>query len=301
MKTVTVAESGVSAMYEVYTFGSGRPHITFTAGIHGDEVSGIYVARQLIAYFQSTPPLRGTVTVIPTVNCGAMRCMQRRNPFDQLDLNRIFPGDERGSLSYRLAASIFAETADADLLVDLHCCGQHGLPYILSIYNESEPARNLVSRITMPIAVQSEGTPGQLFTESCRRRDQAACIIELPSGAGKGTVNLPVAELCMSGLMDLLRTEGVVAGQIQGTPPRFYGPLKDAEAPGSGLWRPQVEKGAQLEQGQLIGHIENTPVYAPESGMVMSVFPCGYVFPDDRWVMTYVQPAAGAEAAIENG
>lgn len=292
MRTVTVSESGVSTFYEVHTFGTGAPHITFTAGVHGNEVSGIYIAQQLIAFFEKNPPLRGTVKIIPVVNATAMRCMQRRSPFDSEDLNRIFPGNAEGSLSHRLAASIYAETADAETLVDLHCCGQHGLPYILSIYPESEKARKLVERITMPIAVQSEGTAGQLFTESCRKRAQAACIIELPSGAGSGTVNLPVAEQCYEALLDLLRTEGVVAGSVKGSAPKFYGKLLDASAPHAGLWRPAVQKGMQVERGQVIGTVNETEVRAPESGFVMNIFPCKYLFEDDLWVMTYIQPEA---------
>ena len=157
MKTVTIEEYGVNTQYDVYTFGSGEPRITFTAGIHGNEVSGIYVAQRLIGHFIKNPPVKGTVKIIPTVNAAAMRCMQRRSPFDAVDLNRVFPGNESGSISHKLAASIYKETADADILVDLHCCGQHGLPYILSVYSESAKVRNLVSRITMPIAVHSEG------------------------------------------------------------------------------------------------------------------------------------------------
>lgn len=51
MKTITIEEYGVNTQYDVYTFGSGEPHITFTAGIHGNEVSGIYVAQRLIGHF----------------------------------------------------------------------------------------------------------------------------------------------------------------------------------------------------------------------------------------------------------
>ena len=76
--------------------------------------------------------------------------MQRRSPFDGEDLNRIFPGRADGTLSHRLAAAVWAETEPADLVVDLHCCGQHGLPYLLSIYPESPAVRDLVRRITMP-------------------------------------------------------------------------------------------------------------------------------------------------------
>ena len=120
MKTVTIEEYGVNTQYDVYTFGSGEPRITFTAGIHGNEVSGIYVAQRLIGHFIKNPPVKGTVKIIPTVNAAAMRCMQRRSPFDAVDLNRVFPGNESGSISHKLAASIYKETADADILVDLH-------------------------------------------------------------------------------------------------------------------------------------------------------------------------------------
>lgn len=292
MKTLTIREQGVLAELEVHTFGSGAPHIFFTAGIHGNEVTGVYVARRLIDYFTQQPPLKGTVSIIPTVNTTAMRCMQRRNPFDGLDLNRVFPGDPNGSFALRLADLVYRETADADILVDLHCCGQHGFPYILSVYHESDKVRRLVNRITMPIAVHSEGTPGQLFTESTRNRDQAACIIELPSGAGSGAVNLPVGEQCFQALLDLLRSEGVVSGEIAGKGPDFYGPLLDISAPCAGLWMPQVKKGDPLAAGQTVGTVDGKPVLAPADGMAMSVLPCSYLMPGGLWVMLYLQPEA---------
>lgn len=292
MKTLTIQEQGVLSQLELHTFGSGVPHVFFTAGIHGNEVTGVYVARRLIDYFTAHPPLKGTVSVIPTVNTTAMRCMQRRNPFDGLDLNRVFPGDPQGSFALRLADLVYRETEGADILIDLHCCGQHGLPYILSVYNESEKVRTLVQRITMPIAVRSEGTPGQLFTESTRKRDQAACIIELPSGTCGGAVNLPVGNQCFQALLDLLRSEGVAEGAVEGAAPDFYGPLLDIDAPRAGLWMPQVKKGDPLTAGQVVGTVDGTPVLAPADGMAMSVLPCSYLMPGDLWVMLYIQPEA---------
>ena len=38
----------------------------------------------------------------------------------------------------------------------------------------------------------SEGTPGQLFTESTRSRDQAACVIEVRNGASDVTGKIVV-------------------------------------------------------------------------------------------------------------
>lgn len=291
MKTITIEEYGVNTQYDVYTFGSGEPHITFTAGIHGNEVSGIYVAQRLIGHFIKNPPVKGTVKIIPTVNATAMRCMQRRSPFDAVDLNRVFPGNESGSISHKLAASIYSETADADILVDLHCCGQHGLPYILSVYSESAKVRNLVSRITMPIAVHSEGLGGQLFTESCRKRAQAACIIEIPSGAGDGAVNLKFADVCFNGLIDMLKSEGVAAGKVEGHAPTFYGKLIDINAPHAGLWQPEKEIGAAIRAGERIGRMDATDVYAPADGMLIACLPCGYYLDDKPYIGMYVQKA----------
>lgn len=278
IKTMTVNEYGVSSQFSVYTFGSGSPRITFTAGIHGNEVSGIYVAERLISFFEQNPPLKGTVKIIPRVNPAATRCMQRRSPFDGEDLNRIFPGDNGKTISHRLAAAVYEQTADAEILVDLHCCGQHGLPYILSVYTEHERIRELVRSITMPIAIHSGGTNGQLFIESCRKRSQAACIIEIPSGTCGGAINLRFSDVCYFGLMDMLRSQGVAAGAVEGQAPTFYGKLLDINAQECGLWEPCLSAGAKLNAGDAVGKMNGQTVLAPASGLLMSIMPCGYYY-----------------------
>lgn len=296
MRTVTVEENGVLAAFEVYSFGkeADAPRVMITAGIHGDEVTGVYAAQLLIDHLKAHAFVKGEVRVIPAANRTAMRCMQRRSPFDGADLNRIFPGDAKGGISSRLAHAVWEETRNAELLVDLHCCSQHGLPYILALYGESEKAKALCSRITLPRCIQSQGSAGQLFVESTRRREQAACIIELPSGAGGGALNLPVAEECLAALLDLLRAAGMLAGPIEGRAPAFYGPLLDVDCPRAGLWLPAAQRGDALEKGRIIGRLDGAPVLSPAAGMAMSVRPASYVRAEDLWAITYVQPGASA-------
>ncbi len=295
MKTIVIGEEGVSTQFDVHSFGQGEPHVFFTAGIHGNEVTGVYVAQKLIRHLEENPPIRGSVNVIPVVNVTAMRCMQRRSPFDSVDLNRVFPGDGDASISYRLADKVWRETEGADYLIDLHCCGAHGLPYMLSVYTESERIRDLMSRITMPVAVHSDGTGGQLFLKSARDRNQAASIIELPGGGGDGAINLPVAEQCFAALVDLLRSFGILPGEVEGKAPSFYGTLLDANCANAGLWMPEIKRGETVVEGQVIGTIADTsgatvtkPVLSPAAGYAMSVRPASYVRADDLWVMTYV-------------
>ena len=105
MKTIRIAEGVIGTQIEVHTFGKGKPCVFFTAGIHGNEVSGVYVAEKLIEYFGKNPPEKGQICIIPRVNKTAMRCMKRTSPFDQEDLNRVFPGDAEGGITRRIAAA----------------------------------------------------------------------------------------------------------------------------------------------------------------------------------------------------
>ena len=293
MHTITLEDSGAVSRLDVHTFGAGSPRVTFTAGIHGNEFGGIHVALGLMDYLTEHPPVRGTVTVIPWSNPTASRCNQRRAPFDGEDMNRIFPGSPEGSLSHKIADALWQQTASADCLIDLHCCGQHSAPYLLATYEEHEKARALAERIAAPVLIRSEGTEGQLFTEACRRRGQAALIIEIPSGPGAGAIHEAATQLVFDGLLGLLRGLDMLPGTPASAPPLKCGPLQDADAPAPGFWQPMpgLTNGQRLEAGRCIGHVDSQPVLMPEGGMVMAVRPPAFVFRDDLWAVVYAVPA----------
>ena len=273
--------------YSACDFGSGHPQICITAGIHGDEVSGIYTAQRLIAYLKTHPLLRGSVRVIPIVNQAAYAAQSRRDPADNEDLNRIFPGDPGGSPSFRLARSVYDETEDAAMMVDLHCCGGHGLPYVLSVYSESDNTRSLVSSLSLPVAIHSQGTGGQLFVEAGRRRNQAACIIELPSAFGRGAINLPLAEQCLDALLDLFRSQGMLPGERQGKPPVLLGKLQDRETPQQGLWLPKAQKGTWVDRGMAAGELNGERICFESEGFLMSLRPAAFLLDDENWLYTF--------------
>jgi len=77
------------------------PCILFTGGIHGNEINGIEIVRQLISKGYNKPK-RGTVICIPVVNIFGFLNQTRQFP-DGRDLNRVFPGSKRGSLASRFA------------------------------------------------------------------------------------------------------------------------------------------------------------------------------------------------------
>ena len=85
----------------VYRGKHDGPVLLLTAGLHGDEINGIETIRRLIVD-KIVYPLAGTVIVVPIVNVFGFIHFMRDLP-DGKDLNRSFPGSEKGSLARRIA------------------------------------------------------------------------------------------------------------------------------------------------------------------------------------------------------
>ncbi|MGH3361483.1 MAG: succinylglutamate desuccinylase/aspartoacylase family protein [Nocardioides sp.] len=95
------------------------PTVWIDAAIHGDEVVGIEVVRQVLASL--TPAtFRGTLIAVPIVNVLGFMNRDRYLP-DRRDLNRSFPGSARGSLASRVAHLFMQEVvAKCEVGIDLH-------------------------------------------------------------------------------------------------------------------------------------------------------------------------------------
>jgi predicted deacylase len=109
-----------------------RPRLVCVAGIHGNEPEGITA---LLDIWDGIAPeeLRGTIVLVPVANPPAFRAGDRRNPQDPLDMNRIFPGSETGTITERLAHRLFHDAvAGADFVVTLHGWTRGGMvvPYV---------------------------------------------------------------------------------------------------------------------------------------------------------------------------
>lgn len=273
---------------DIYEYGEGSPKIMFTAGIHGDEVTGIYVAEKLIEYFNDNKPIKGSIKIMPKCNPVATRQLTRRSFYDGIDMNRIFPGSTKGSTTLKAAQNIWQESEGMDTIIDIHCCGQYGMTYILAVHDEFPEIKDLCMKLNIPRLVKSEGTPGQFFTESCRKRGQKAIIIELPSGHSPGAINFQAAEECYEALLNLLRAEGIIKGEYINNPPIVYGNIKDMVAEDNGLWLPQVNKGDRVKKGQVIGKLNGKEIVANEEGTILMIVPGSYLYSDD-YIIMYIQ------------
>lgn len=95
--------------------------IAIVTGIHGDEFEGQYicyeVARRLL---ENIDMLTGTVDIYPALNPLGLDMAERNVPGLDMDLNRMFPGNENGTAMERAAAAIVGDLAGADFCIDVH-------------------------------------------------------------------------------------------------------------------------------------------------------------------------------------
>ncbi len=97
------------------------PTLCITAAIHGDEVNGVEIIHRLLkASDPGVNALAGTVIAVPVVNIYGFLFQDRYLP-DRRDLNRSFPGSEKGSLASRFAR-VLTQTifSKATHFIDLH-------------------------------------------------------------------------------------------------------------------------------------------------------------------------------------
>ncbi len=108
------------------------PRVVITANVHGDEVTGVGVVHALPKILEGKLS-KGSVLLYPTLNPVGLASMTRTVPPDGRDLNRLFPGDAKGTPTDRHARIIWDDLIRhrPDLLIDLHADSALSIPYAI--------------------------------------------------------------------------------------------------------------------------------------------------------------------------
>lgn len=95
--------------------------ICIVTGTHGDELEGQYVCYELNRIIRENKKhLKGIVEIYPALNPLGVDSISRGIPMFDLDMNRIFPGSEEGTVAEHVASRIIRDIEGADLCIDIH-------------------------------------------------------------------------------------------------------------------------------------------------------------------------------------
>ena len=147
---------------------SPGPTLCLTAGVHGDELNGVEVARRAFARVDPQS-MRGTLIALPAINSEGVRTGSRYLS-DRRDLNRAFPGKAGGSVASLIAHAVFSRVlTHCDALVDLHTASNNraNLPQIRADIGNAA-IRELAIHFGVGIVLGGEGPDGSLRSEAAK-------------------------------------------------------------------------------------------------------------------------------------
>jgi predicted deacylase len=233
------------------------PTLCVAAGIHGDEINGVEIVRRLLRQ-KSLARMRGTLIAVPVVNVFGFIQQTRYLP-DRRDLNRSFPGSERGSLAARLAHLFMNEViAHCDYCIDLHTAAVHrtNLPQIRATLNGNEEVTRLARAFGAPVIIDSKVREGSLREATLAR---GIPLILYEAGEALRIDDIAV-RAGVRGTLSVMREIGMLAkssGRRKRHPPTIAIDSSWVRATGSGMLQSNVKLGAHVREGDLLGRLMN--------------------------------------------
>lgn len=257
--------------------GEDGPRVAVAAGIHGDELEGLYVCHRLAVWLeelQRTNPaaLLGSVELYPALNTLGLDTLTRGLPVFDTDLNRSFPGAKNGPLPERLAEAIMSALAGAALVVDVHAS---------NIYLQEIPQVRInqeFESLLVPLAghmnldlIWLHGAATVLETtvaHSLNSTGTPCLVVEMGVGM---RITPEYCEQLVAGILNTWRELGILSAEVQ-LPEVDHTPLVADDsnvhylnAQTSGMFVPTASHWTDVRHGELLGTI-----VSPFNGTVLS-------------------------------
>lgn len=267
---------GWLAMPVVALHGKRRgPAVWLSAAIHGDEVCGVEIIRQVLSHLDPRT-MAGTVLAVPVVNVPGFASGDRYLP-DRRDLNRSFPGSARGSLTSRFAHTFMTEIVErCQVGVDLHTGSDHraNLPQIRADLDDDLTC-DLAEVFAPLVALHARLRDGSL-REAAVRAGATTLVFE---GGEAWRFDLDAIRTGVAGILRLLHHLGLLPEVPPGLDPPhptvFLRKSSWVRSPKSGLARVQVALGDHVVAGQTLAVVadavgtKESAVHARRGGIVV--------------------------------
>lgn len=268
--------TGAKLEIPVYVFRAKRkgPTVLFMAGLHGDEVNGVEIIRNLLKqkYFENLKC--GSVIAIPIVNVVSFLHRKRELP-DGKDLNRSFPGMKRGSLGSRIAYDIMHKIMPLiDFGVDFHTGGReiNNYPQLRCLFNQPENLK-LAKAFGAPFIINSKFRDKSLRKEAARMKKP---ILAYEAGESNRFSNTGIRE-GIYGSLRLLMNYEMIDTEIPLSKPIILERSKWLRSKISGLFRTTKRYGTFVRKNQIIGTVSSPYVeldkrlVSPADGYIIGI------------------------------
>ncbi|RLQ23281.1 succinylglutamate desuccinylase [Seongchinamella sediminis] len=250
------------------------PVLCLTAALHGDEINGIEIVRRVL-YAIEPQDLSGSVIGVPIVNMQGFQRGSRYLP-DRRDLNRYFPGYEKGSAAARIAHSFFNEVIQyCSALIDLHTGSfdRTNLPQLRADLS-NQAVLDLTQGFGATTILHSAGAEGTLRRSATERGIPAVTVeaggpVRLQEDAIRHSVKSVKTLMNHLGMVDTRRNWGA-------REPVYY-ESRWVRADSGGILQSAVKLGERVDQDERLGTVINpitnvsTDILSPFPGRVLGM------------------------------
>ena len=263
------------------------PVVLFSAGLHGDEINGTEIVRQIIRR-KINKPKCGTIICIPIINIFGFVNQSRQFP-DGRDLNRVFPGSKTGSLASRFAHFLVKEIVPLlDYAVDFHAGGasRFNAPQIRIVQNNPE-LKELAKVFKAPFTLYSKNISGS-FRSVCTKLGVKMLLFE---GGKSLDLNTEITQEGIDGAkrflfhLDMLNPKKDADFTVD--PTLFIEKSNWIRAQYSGLFIGLTKTGSYVTKGDVLATISDPfgkvehKVKAPNSGYIINANDGAIVYQGD--------------------
>jgi predicted deacylase len=267
-----------------------KPALAVVAGLHGNELNGIFVLSRLAEFLagiadgrRSEQRLNGRIVVVPAVNVLGVNTRSRRWPFDKTDINRMFPGYDAGETTQRIANAVLQATRAATYRVDVHSSNLdfEELPQV-RLYEPSEDEKSTAMLFGLPAVIERHTDQVLTSTLGHAWRGDGGESFVIQAGRA-GDLQLPHCERLFRALMAFLHHTGLVSGidlAAEDQDTHYFGAdcTLSLVSDHAGLFVTHVPVGAWLQAGALIGEVfdgfsgqRRAEVRAPLPGLLSGI------------------------------
>jgi len=259
------------------------PVLYVQAAVHGDEVNGVEVLRRVVTSVEPGQ-LRGMLIVVPVANVAGFVQHQRRNPLDEEDMNRVWPGKASGQASQHIAYDLYQQAIHyADYVIDLHTANSNTALHIVYGHGD-EASQNIAEAFGLNVLLEEEVTEDlkqSRFTGKLRNFLTSQGIAAItPELGGNNCFEEEHIRLGAQGVINVMKYLAMLEGamELPAQPPitLFGSHLDRVWAAQGGIWVSNVKAGDRVSENQPLGQIYSIRTFevveylkAPYDGYVL--------------------------------
>ena len=245
--------------------------LSIVSGLHGDQLTSLYINSCLIRFLEaivlgknSDFQLKAKVQIFPVVNVNALESGSRLWPYDGLDMDLAFPGNDRGEGSEKIARALLSHTADSTLALLIKTASAHyqDAPHI-QCFRPDRALKKMARALGLAKAKELEETSRlklQLFYQWVMSKIPALII----SAGTAGEINTHYADQVVKGIINLMVQSGILSAHSKGeaettAPVNFFKSRQEQKIRNQlpGLFIARVKVGDNLKEGQKIGEVQD--------------------------------------------